>query len=62
MEPPLLHEVPRDWRNLFVTSRVRYIELLHLPNFRMFGICLEIVDNYEITTLDEIKYKLNKHS
>ena len=62
MEPPLLHEVPRDWRNLFVTSRVRYIELLRLPNFRMFGIYLEIVDNYEITTLDEIKYKLNKHS
>ena len=27
---PRLNKVPRDWGNLFVKSRVRYIEHLHL--------------------------------
>ena len=28
------NEVPRDWGNLFVKLRARYIEQLHLTNFR----------------------------
>ena len=31
---PRFNEVPRDWGNLFVISRVRYIKRLNLPNFR----------------------------
>ena len=31
---PRLNEVPRDWWNLFVISRVRYIKHLDLTNFR----------------------------
>ena len=31
---PRFNEVPRDWGNLFVKSKVRYIEHLHLTNFR----------------------------
>ena len=31
---PRFNEVPRDWGNLHVKSRVRYIEHLHLTNFR----------------------------
>ena len=31
---PRFNEVPRDWGNLFVISRVRYIENLDLTNFR----------------------------
>ena len=31
---PRFNEVPRDWGNLFVISRIRYIEHLHLTNFR----------------------------
>ena len=29
---PRFNEVPRDWGNLFVISRVRYIENLHITN------------------------------
>ena len=31
---PRLNEVPMDWGNLFVISRVRYIKHLDLTNFR----------------------------
>ena len=31
---PQFNEVPRDWGNLFVISRVRYIENFDLTNFR----------------------------
>ena len=31
---PIFNEVPRDWGNLFVESRVRYIEHLLLTNFQ----------------------------
>ena len=31
---PRFNEVPRDWGNLFVKSKVRYIEHFHLTNFR----------------------------
>ena len=31
---PQFNEVSRDWGNLLVKSRVRYIEHLHLTNFR----------------------------
>ena len=31
---PRFNEVPRDWENMFVKSRVRYIGHLHLMNFR----------------------------
>ena len=30
----LFKQVPRDWGNSFVISRVRFIEHLHLTNFR----------------------------
>ena len=31
---PRFSEVPRDWANLFLESKVRYIEHFHLTNFR----------------------------
>ena len=31
---PIFNEVPRDWGNFFVESRVRYIEHLLLTNFQ----------------------------
>ena len=31
---PRFNEVPRDWGNLFVKSKVRYIEHFHLTNYR----------------------------
>ena len=31
---PQFNKVPRDWGNLFVISRVCYIEHFHLTNFR----------------------------
>ena len=31
---PRFNEVPRDWGDLFVIARVRYIENLDLTNFR----------------------------
>ena len=31
---PRFSEVPRDWGNLFLKSKVRYIEHFHLTNFR----------------------------
>ena len=31
---PRFNEVPKDWGNLFVKSKVRYIEHFHLTNFR----------------------------
>ena len=31
---PRFNEVPRDWGNLLVKSRVRYIQHLHLKKFR----------------------------
>ena len=31
---PIFNNVPRDWGNLFVASRVRYIEHLLLTNFQ----------------------------
>ncbi len=32
MKPRFNAEVPRDWANLFVTSRVRYIESLDITS------------------------------
>ena len=31
---PRFNEVPRDWGNVFVVSRVRYIENLDITNLR----------------------------
>ena len=33
IEDNYFNEVPREWGNLFVMSRVHYIEHLHLKNF-----------------------------
>ena len=44
---PRFNEVPRDWRNLFAILRVRYIEHLHLSNFR--------AENYQNNRYIEIK-------
>ena len=33
IEDNYFNEVPREWGNLFVISRVHYIEHLHLKNF-----------------------------
>ena len=42
---PQFNEVPRDWGNLFAKLRARYIELLHLMNFR---------DNYQNVCYTEV--------
>ena len=39
---PRFSEVPRDWGNLLVKSRVRYIEHLHLTNF---------LENYQMSVI-----------
>ena len=44
---PRFNEVPRDWRNLFAILRVRYIEHLHLSNFR--------AENYQNNRYIEVK-------
>ena len=49
MEPGFI-EMLRDWRNLFVKSRVRYIEHLHSTNFRK---------NYKNVRYIEVQLKIN---
>ena len=47
---PRFNEVQRDWGNLFVISRVCYIEHLHLTNFR---------ENYQNVRYIKVWLKIN---
>ena len=47
---PRFNEVPRDRGNLFILSRVHYIEHLHLKNFQ---------DNYQNVCYIEVKLIIN---
>ncbi len=47
---PRFNVVPRDWGNLFVISRVRYIENLDITNSRKKGIVNQFLTILRCTT------------
>ena len=64
---PWFHEVPKDWGNLFVISRVRYIQYLHLTNFRknyqnVHYIEVKLIINLQNLAFSDLKFYCNNIS